>query len=548
MTPDTVVNPPDPQTVERLQEILSAGRAGNHQRAADLAGSAIEDGVRHPLPFRVRAAWHIRHKRFEEALEDLQSLSAFGANDPMAYDMVGHCLTMLNRPHEAVQAFDAAILLAPNLPEIHFHRAIALGVLNQTEAMRGAFESVIALKADHTEALAGLAFLVARAGEAQAARSLGERALARDPRQASALVALAIADMIDGEHESAARKLDDAVGRPNAEGDGRLNMALGFAADAWDRQGRPQDAFALYTTLNDRRRDRHAAHFAENRAVDDVRRQIAYFARSNPWPPARDCPTLPGRPDGHVFLLSFVRSGTTLLETVLASHPGIVAIDEIDFLADAAHAFLESDSGLDELATLDDQAIDQWRHRYWSGAAGRGVALAGKVFVDKLPFNSLRLPLIARLFPTAKVILAVRDPRDVVFSTFRHRFNIYPSSFEFLRLDDCAQYYSAVMELVAVCRNKLPIALREHRYEDMVADFETAVRAICVFLGIEWTDRMLKFGDAARGIDRRSQSARQVSQGLYQGGAGQWRRYHAQLAPVLPVLAPWVERFGYPPE
>jgi len=167
--------------------------------------------------------------------------------------------------------------------------------------------------------------------------------------------------------------------------------------------------------------------------------------------------------------------------------------------------------------------------------------------VDKLPFNSLKLPLIAKLFPDAKILFAIRDPRDVVLSAFRQRFEINTDNFEFLRLDDCARYYATIMRLVTLYREKLPLDLHEHRYEDLVADFDTSVRAVCAFIGIDWNDSMRNFAAAPRSVDARSASAPQIRRGLY-SGAGQWRRYRDELAPILPILEPWIARFGYPTE
>jgi hypothetical protein len=126
---------------------------------------------------------------------------------------------------------------------------------------------------------------------------------------------------------------------------------------------------------------------------------------------------------------------------------------------------------------------------------------------------------------------------------------MYPASFEFLRLDDCARFYAAVMQLVDSVRKKAPfLRICEIRYEDLVADFDRAVTTICTFAGIEWNEAMRNFQMASSTIDRRSQSAAQVQRGLYRGAAEHWRHYAPQLSPVLPILAPWIARFGYPPD
>ncbi|HEY0222899.1 MAG TPA: sulfotransferase, partial [Pseudolabrys sp.] len=162
------------------------------------------------------------------------------------------------------------------------------------------------------------------------------------------------------------------------------------------------------------------------------------------------------------------------------------------------------------------------------------------------PLNTVKLPLIAKLFPNAKIIFALRDPRDVVFSCFRRHFKVNATMFEFLNLTDSARFYAAIMALAEVLRDKLPLNLFEHRYEDMVVDFETRVRAVCDFVGVPWNDSMKDFNKYAPAVDLRSPSATQVRKPLYSEALAQWRRYEEQLAPIQPILRPWVEKFGYP--
>jgi len=247
-------------------------------------------------------------------------------------------------------------------------------------------------------------------------------------------------------------------------------------------------------------------------------------------------------------VLGFMRSGTTLLQTALSTSPMVASIDEIEFLTEPAREFLLTDLGLERLAVLDPGEAAIWRDAYWKAIHDTGLSVEGKIFIDKMPFNSLRLPLIARLFPDAKVIFAIRDPRDIVFSCFRRRFNPTPFSYEFLDLRDCARFYASAMALCELYREKLPVDIHDHRYEDMIADFDAVIRAACQFAGIDWSHSMRDFSQMAKEVDRRSASAAQVRRGLYDDGIGQWRPYRDQMKHILPVLDPWITRYGYPRE
>src|SRR5206468_12633749 len=112
-------------------------------------------------------------------------------------------------------------------------------------------------------------------------------------------------------------------------------------------------------------------------------------------------------------------------------------------------------------------------------------------------------------------------------------------------LEDAAGFYGAVMRLTEIYREKLPLDLYEHRYEDMIGDFEGSIRRACDFIGVAWTDAMQDFAAAAAAQKIRSPSAAQVRRGLYSEAVGSWRRYAKHMALVVPILQPWILRFGY---
>jgi hypothetical protein len=247
-----------------------------------------------------------------------------------------------------------------------------------------------------------------------------------------------------------------------------------------------------------------------------------------------------------VFLVGFPRSGTTLLDQILASHPEITTLEERDTLIDSATALIRPDVTFESWATLGDGDIERFRQLYRQQVqAGLLGAPMKRVFVDKLPLNAVFLPIIHRLFPTAKIVLAVRDPRDVVLSCFQQRFGMNAAMFQLLRLDTAARYYDAVMGLVRVSRATFPLVVHEVRYESVVADFDGTVKGLLDFLELSWDEAVRSYAETAKARAIGTPSASQVVQPLYTTAQGKWRNYRAFLEPVLPVLAPWVKAFGY---
>jgi sulfotransferase family protein len=185
------------------------------------------------------------------------------------------------------------------------------------------------------------------------------------------------------------------------------------------------------------------------------------------------------------------------------------------------------------------------REAYWGRARSAGIDVAGKVFVDKHPLNSLKLPLIARLFPRAKILFAVRDPRDVILSCFRRRFQMNPSMYEFLTVQGAADFYATVMQFADTVKRKLKLEWHEVRYERLIANFEQQMRGICAYLDLEWLPSMGEFAQRVQVRENATPSTAQLSQGLITSATAQWRHYEAHLLPALPALKPWIEGLGY---
>ena len=318
--------------------------------------------------------------------------------------------------------------------------------------------------------------------------------------------------------------------------------------DALDAQGRTQEAFDVYARVGDDMRRLYAPSFqGEASALHAVRWIGDYFdaATQAPWGESRAIPLSHGSAREHVFLLGFPRSGTTLLEQVLAGHPGVEALPEAEALIDGVRAFMSRPSGLDHLAGAADAELRPFREAYWRRVREAGGRPQDKVFIDKHPLNTLKLPLIVRLFPQARILFARRDPRDVVLSCFRRWFRISAPTYELLTLEGAAAFYDAAMGLAARLNELTRLDLYAASHERMVEDFDEETARICAFLRLDPAGVQRDFGARIRERAVATPSAAQLARGLNAEGVGHWRRYEAQMQPVLPMLDPWVRRFGY---
>ncbi len=533
-----------------LIQVATAVAASDFHLAFQLADAEIGRGRIHPTLFNARAIWLEQQQRFADALGEFQQARALSPRDVTLLNAIGLCLTRLYRLGEAVEVFDEAIRLEPTYAPSYHRKAIALGMTGDLDGAQRVHERALSLFPRNAEVLSGLASVLSRKGEFGKARDYARRALKLDPEQGTATAALAMADNADGNFVSAEERIRPLLQKPEISGRGRAS-ALGILGDALDGQNRTDEAFAAYSAENLELEQYHAARFAGNKRIREFATELAdRFEKiaSADWPAFAFPDAQDGAAAGHVFLLGFFRSGTTLLEQVLQSHPDIVTLEERDVLAFAAERYLTSHDGLAALPALSGDELSAARADYWQRVRSHGLEISGKVMVDKNPLNTLKLPLIAKLFPDARIILALRDPRDVVLSCFRRHFEVNAAMYELLTLEGAATTYGAVMRLAEVMRAMLPLAVHEHRYEHLVDDFEDCVGDVCRFIGVSFHKEMLEFHVTARTQDIRSPSAQQVRRTLYRESVEQWRRYAAPLEPVRPVLTPWIERFGYSAE
>jgi Tfp pilus assembly protein PilF len=542
-----------PLTGDEVIEIVTdAVNAGDLARASRLAGTALAGGYTHSLLLNLRAYGFEQQGRTKEALADLREAVRMAPRDVNLRNTYGETLAKLGRWEEAITEFDAALGYRGDWVNVRLNLASAYECTGDLPRAEDHFRRVLDAEPANALALASLANLAARRADWDIARHLAEQALAADPKQRLALTTLANAAVATGNLTDAGTIIDSALADASLP-DADRAMMLTLKGDLLHAQSHFAEAFAAYGQANTLRRKLFAAQYAsagQETAAGFVQWQNDYFDRapSEKWKVASASPPGPGPAvAGHVILIGFPRSGTTLLESVLAAHEGVAVLDEKDLLAAANHAYLSDGKGLDRLAAADEQELAPLRADYWDRVAGFRGDVAGKVFVDKRPLGAMRLALAARLFPSAKILFAVRDPRDVILSCYRRQFLLNPSMYEFLDLSGAARFYSALMRLSATAREKFAQPWLETRHEALVDDFEGEMRRVLEFLDLPWSADIHGFAQKARDLSLWTPSSAQVVQGLNSDGVGQWRHYREQLEPVLPTLRPWIEKFGYTP-
>jgi tetratricopeptide (TPR) repeat protein len=256
-------------------------------------------------------------------------------------------------------------------------------------------------------------------------------------------------------------------------------------------------------------------------------------------------------PNPLVFLGGAPRSGTTLLEQILGAHPGILIYDEPQAFAQELFTPLHPlpparGLTLSALNGLTAQTRNHLMDRYFKSLSReRQENPAGRLMLDKNPSVTMSLPIWLRLFPASKVIIAVRDPRDVVLSSYFQNINPVWANVCFLGLERMAKFYADTMDIWLRLRDLGGFEWIEARYENVVENLEEEGRRVTAFLGLEWDQAQGSFYAAARKKFVHSPTYDEVTKPVYRRAMGRWEHYAGALAPCLPGLQPYLRTFGY---
>ncbi|MFL6764108.1 MAG: tetratricopeptide repeat-containing sulfotransferase family protein [Sphingomicrobium sp.] len=471
---------------------------------------------------------------FEAAERQFRAMAERFPEDPKPLRGLHGLLKQQARDEEALEAIEAAVARDPEDIELWLGLASHRLAMLKHAAAEEAYREV--LKRDPANDLGNLGLgvvfeltnrtdeLSKLAGEAEA-RGAGPDALnfirALDHRRArrfsEGLEALA---KVPAELESARRahllgQLEEGAGNYDA-------------------------AFASFERMNEIQRDDLSQ--PEERAAayrTNIRRQMELLTPewASAWSDAQsDDRRSPA------FLVGFPRSGTTLLDTFLMGHSDTQVFEEEPMLRHAQQQL----GAFETFPDASDERIRAARDAYFETAANLAPLRPGALLVDKNPLVMNGLPLIHRLFPDAKIILALRHPCDVVLSCFITNFKPNDGMASFMRLETAAELYDLSFSYFEKAKEILGIPVHTVVYEKVVADRESELRPLFNFLGLDWHERALDHQATARGRAHiKTASYAQVVEPIYSRSAGRWVNYRKHLEPVLPVLRPWIEKFGY---
>ena len=484
-------------------------------------------------------------RRFAEAENCYRQAIALKPEHVEAHSNLGVTLQGLGRLDEAEACYRRAIVLQPDYVEAHINLGVLLKELGRLDEAEACYRQAIIHNPGDADAHIYLTELLNRTNRTDQLREhLAD--IPAEVRNTSPDIALAHAQLLRGDNQmEAARNVllaHEWENRPNQE---IAVVALTLLGEVQERLGDYDQSFTTFEHANAiaaRRFSRQGIGRQAYMAQIEQQRMLFSTDWIGGWTQVKLESVAP------VFLVGFPRSGTTLLDTVLRSHPDISVIEERPTLAPLLQALGKMEQGRgDVLGKLDADSAGELRKLYLCARARFDESQGRRrLLIDKLPLNLVHAGLIQRLFPDARFILALRHPCDCVLSGFMHNFEPNSAMASFLSLDHAAKLYDQSMGLWEHYRALLPLDVHAVRYENMVEDFEATVAGLLNFLGVAWDDAVTRYHETAKARKIiRTPSYNQVTQPIYKRASGRWENFREYMQPVLPTLLPWAEHYGY---
>jgi tetratricopeptide (TPR) repeat protein len=451
--------------------------------------------------------------------------------NPYFWKEFGYCLRDLSQYQAAVIAFTNAAVRSPDDIALHIELGHAAYFADQSTAAMAAFDHVLQIDPDNVEALYGKGFQSHADGQLAQARAAYERVME-----------------LDRDHATACQRLMDLLEDP-AEVDALIERAeQAIARGGQDVRGQASLHFAI--ARGHRRLKRYDAAFAEFEEANRILWQSGSFDREREHGELEEMieafrPELFERlkeagSDTRlpVFIVGMPRSGSTLVEQIIASHRDVADAGEFTGLTNITRLLSEDQGGelryprdigkfaLENLARLGQGYLDALRF----GRPGDALRIT-----DKQLANFRHLGLIAVLFPNAAIIHCRRDPVDTCLSCYFQNFKDTEGHLGYSNdLEELGLYYRQYERLMAHWSEVLPVRLFEVDYEDMVSSQEEMSRRLIDYIGLPWDDACLDFHKAKRSV--RTASDAQVRKPIYGSSVAVWRNYEKHLAPLKRAL------------
>ncbi len=464
--------------------------------------------------------------RRTDALASFENAISINPGYANAHNNLGNLFKELGRPQDAMRSYQQALVIDPDNPQLHNNMGLVLQSLGKQDQAMASYNRAINLWPGFADAYNNLATTLQEIGKLQEAADQFRQALIIDPDYAEVHRNLALIKKHTA-HDRDIQAMENVFKKPRISPDQKMHLAFGLGK-AFEDIKQYDKAFEFLALGNALKRDsftynldRDGEIFTNIKAVFDR----SLFAKYNNT----------GCPDrAPIFVLGMPRSGTSLVEQILASHRHVHGAGELKTLAQIIMSYFCAQGSVgfpDCMGHLDGADLDQLGADYIKKL--KCLSGSPKFITDKMPENYFYIGIIKLALPNAKVIHCKRDPADNGLSLFKSYFPGGGHHYAY-ELGEIGRYLGFFNNLMDHWHEVIPGFVHDIQYEDLVADQVGQTRALLDFCGLEWDDACLKFYKTDRPVN--TVSVEQVRRPIYKSSVQSWKRFEVQLSPMLEAL------------
>ncbi len=509
-------------------------KEGRAEEAERLYRRVLHDNPRNVDALRLLALIAMKAERADDAEILLKRAIEIAPDFNLALVDLGRLCKDQDRYGEALECFDRAIALEPSHPQVHYLRAATLARASFTHEAIESYRRCLTLKPTHIGALMGLGHVLKAVGDYDGSVASYNACIRRVPDNGETYWSLANLKRYRFDDAMVA-EMEKRISATQEDAQSEVNFLFALGK-AYEDRGDFERAWHFYRTGNEKQRAQVSYDPVLTEAINDRLLQVytpdflascAGAGHADPSP---------------IFILGLPRSGSTLLEQILASHSQVEGTSELPYVGRASSSLNRNrNEGLNYPEAMRELTPDNLRalgEEYL--AAARAHRRSGTPrFIDKMPNNFPNAGFIATILPNAKIIDARRHPLDACLSCYRQLF-AKGQNFTY-DLTEIGEYYLQYQRLMDHWATVIPGRVLTVQYEEVVTDFENQVRRLLEFCGLPWEEACLRFYQSERPV--RTPSSEQVRQPIYDRSVGHWLHYRHHLGELIEVIAPIRDRY-----
>ncbi|MCP4022881.1 MAG: tetratricopeptide repeat protein [Desulfobacteraceae bacterium] len=464
--------------------------------------------------------------QFDEAVDHYRKAVEIRPDFIEAYNNLGIALSKLNKLDEAIACYEKALKINPGYSDAYYNLGIALEKNNRLHDAIDNFQKAVAVKPDFAQAHHDLGNILKATNQVDEAIESYRNALSIKPDFAEAYRNLS-GSIKHVEHNDDISAMEALYFQDGISNEDKMHLGFGLGK-AFEDLKAYDESFKFILEANHLKRQSFIYSLSEDQAVFNERKKIFAANFISHYKGAGCFDETP------VFIVGMPRSGTTLIEQILASHPLVFGGGEIKALLKLVRQFTWIKSDRDSKFFIPENGVESFKQAGQAYISEiRELSKNKKHIIDKMPHNFMNIGLIKSMLPNAKLIHCLRDPMDTCFSIFKNFFHDKGHKYAY-SMEELGQYYNLYSDLMEHWRSSLPGSFYEIRYEDLVSDQENQTHKLLEYCGLPWDDSCLTFFKTRRAV--RTASSLQVRQPIYKDSVRLWKQYKTQLEPLWKTL------------